>query len=141
LGAAGGSQAKPARAGGDAGQSPIALLAEAQLWRVPQRYTVEQLQTLQAKVDSWPPELRAGPLYLLGRAWKNAGQLNLSTDAMLQVATLYPEQHDLVLLGLEAAYTNLRSVEMTEAQRVGQWLVQRHPDSGQAREIRGELGQ
>ncbi len=118
----------------------VTILAEAQLWRVPQRYSVEQLQELQNRVESWPTELRAGPLYLLGKSWKNAGQLNLAADAMLQVATLYPEQHDLVLLGLEAAYTTLRTVDPAEAARVGQWLVQQHPESGQADEIQRELG-
>jgi hypothetical protein len=59
---------------------------------------------------------------------------------MLQVATLYPEQHDLVLLGLEAAYTTLRTLDPAEATRVGQWLVQLHPESGQADEIQRELG-
>lgn len=130
--------------GNQVGASPfpneVAFLAEAQLWRVPQRYSVEQLQELQNKVESWPTALRAGPLYLLGKSWKNAGQLNLAADAMLQVATLYPEQHDLVLLGLEAAYTTLRTLDPAEATRVGQWLVQLHPESGQADEIQRELG-
>lgn len=126
----------------DFGSAPneVALLAEAQLWRVPQRFTVEQLQELQNRVESWPTELRAGALYLLGKSWKNAGQLNLAADAMLQVATRYPEQHDLVLLGLEAAYTTLRTLDPAEATRVGEWLVQLHPESGQADEIQRELG-
>lgn len=139
-GTSGGSRASENPVGAGPLPNEVAFLAEAQLWRVPQRYSVEQLQELQNKVESWPTELRAGPLYLLGKSWKNTGQLNLAADAMLQVATLYPEQHDLVLLGLEAAYTTLRTLDPAEATRVGQWLVQLHPESGQADEIQRELG-
>lgn len=121
-------------------QRAAGWLAEAQLWRIPRGYSVEQLQVLQARADAGPVELGAGPQCLLGRLWKNAGQANRAIDASLQVATRYPEQHDLVLLGLETAYTTLRGVDPAEASRVGQWLVQLQPNSGQADEIRRELG-
>jgi tetratricopeptide (TPR) repeat protein len=115
-------------------------IARAQLWRLPQNRSPEELRLLQTQLAAFPVEARAGALLVLGKLWKAAGKPDLAADSFLQIAVLYPEQHDLVLLGLEAAYYTLRELDREEAARVGQWLVQRHPSAAQTDEIRKELG-
>ena len=119
---------------------PREAIAIAQLWRLPQPRSREQLKIMQAQLEAFPPEVKAGPLLVVGKHWKGAGEPKLAADAFLQLASLYPEQHDLVLLGLEAAYYTLRELDREDAVRVGEWLVARHPDAMQTDEIRKELG-
>jgi hypothetical protein len=120
--------------------SPLEAIATAQLWRLPQNRSPQTLKLMQAQLDRFPAEVKAGPLLVMGKLWKNSGEPKLAADAFLQLATLYPEQHELVLLGLEAAYYTLRSLDRDDATRVGEWLVARHPNAPQTDEIRKELG-
>lgn len=119
---------------------PLPAIATAQLWRLPQNRSVQQLQQMQTQLNVFPDEAKAGPLLVMGKLWKNAGEAKLAADSFLQLAELYPDQHDLVLLGLEAAYYTLRDVDRDDAARVGELLVTRHPDAAQTDEIRKELG-
>lgn len=120
--------------------SPLEAIATAQLWRLPQRRSPQQLKQMQAQLDNFPTEVKAGALLVMGKLWKNSAEPRLAADAFLQLAALYPDQHDLVLLGLEAAYYTLRDVDRDDAARVGEWLIARHPAAAQTDEIRKELG-
>lgn len=118
----------------------IEAIARAQLWRLPQNRSLDDLRLMQAQLERFPGESKAGPLLVLGKLWKSAGKPEAAADAFLRIAALYPEQHDLVLLGLEAAYYTLRDLDQNDAKRVGQWLVHRHPEAAQTVDIRKELG-
>ncbi|MBL8890666.1 MAG: hypothetical protein JNL67_11875 [Planctomycetaceae bacterium] len=120
--------------------SAMEAIARAQLWRLPQNRSLDDLQSMHSELERFPQDAKAGPLLVLGKLWKGAGKPEVAADAFLQIAALYPEQHDLVLLGLEAAYYTLRDLDQNEAKRVGQWLVHRHPTAAQTVDIRKELG-
>ncbi|MDP1561160.1 MAG: hypothetical protein Q8M16_07165 [Pirellulaceae bacterium] len=119
---------------------PLEAIATAQLWRRPQSRSPQQLKQMQAQLDAFPAEVKAGALLVMGKLWKNSAEPKLAADAFLQLAALYPNQHDLVLLGLEAAYYTLRDMDRDDAARVGEWLIARHPNAAQTDEIRKELG-
>ncbi len=122
------------------GSHSVQAIATAQLWRLTGNWSPPQIEALQKELDQFPNEVKAGPLLLLGKIRKNAGQTAEATDCFLQIATLYPEQHDLVLLALEAAYLSLRDLDPSESSDVGQWLVRQFPKSPQADEILRQVG-
>ncbi len=123
-----------------AGSESVQAIATSQLWRLPRKWSPSEIEALQKNLDQFPDEVKAGPLLLMGKIRKNAGQTAEAIDCFLQIATLYPEQHDLVLLALEAAYLALRDLDPSEATDVGQWLVRQFPQSPQADEILRQVG-
>jgi tetratricopeptide (TPR) repeat protein len=133
-------EALAARSRGTDPRDPLAAVAEAQLWRGPRSWTPEQVDSLQATLEQFPPEIKAGPWLVLGKLRKNVGQSERAADAFLQIAAVYPEQHDLVLLGLESAYFTLKELDPDDALRVGRWLVQQYPESPQAAAIKKQVG-
>ena len=119
-------------------RSPLSLLAETQLWRVP-LINREPLRT--ARVDRWrtrsaelPPWLRSGPQYLVGRAL----QLHHETDrAALEYLWTPLMRHDdpvLSAASLSAAVVCLRDAgRMTSAEWLRAELLQRFPATSAAR--------
>lgn len=110
----------------------IAGLATAQLWRTQTTASAADLAQRESAIENLPGDLQAGPRLVLGRLMKSANDDRAAVVQFLKVATLYPEQHALVLLGLDQAYLTLKGLGDPQAETVGQWLKQRFPDSSAA---------
>lgn len=110
----------------------IAALANAQLWRLETQVSDTRLAEIEKQLQSIPVRLQSGPLLVVGRLKKMANQPRAAVADFLRIATLYPQQHHLVLLGLDQAYLTLNGLEDPQAVLVGRWLKQRFPDSNQA---------
>ena len=116
--------------------SPVALLAQAQIWRN-QLVTVtpEMLQAWQESLAKLPAALRGGPTYLMGQA---QAKLDLHPDAeltLLRVAVLHPRQRTLGQAALFAAAKSLQAAGATaEARLIYQQAAELAPQSGLAQE-------
>lgn len=117
----------------------VVALAETQLWRLETDVDAARLAELQAGCEAIPEALRAGPLLQLARLKKNAGRPKDAVADFLRVATMYPQQYSLVLLGLDQAYLTLNGLGDGQAKQVGEWLKQRFPDSVAASAIPEDL--
>lgn len=113
----------------------LAALARTQLWRLESSVSPARLAEMQSELASVPRELQAGGWFLLGRFKKQAGKPKEATADFLRVATLYPDQHGLALLGLDQAYLTLNGINDPQADVVARWLKQRYPDSSAAMAI------
>lgn len=107
----------------------IALLAEAQLWRV-------RLATAgESDVESWerivprlPSLLRAGPYFVLGQAWARFDQRERAALSLLRVPIEYPEHYRLASEALELAARQLDQLERRdEAARLRREQAARFP--------------
>lgn len=107
-------------------------LAIAQLWRLESQPTEAALDKMQKKLGEMERTIRAGPLLVLARQYRLARQDRKAVLHFLEVSTSYPQQHALVLLGLDGAYLTLTSLDDPQSSIVGQWLTDRFPNSAQA---------
>ena len=118
----------------------IALLALAQTWRT-------MMQPSPAQVDSWeqliqklPPGWRAGPYYVLGRAYAQQGRWQEAALAWLRVPILYGRPRYLAARALVEAAGALERLEQTEpAARLYQELLQKWPDTPFAHQAQQRL--
>lgn len=115
--------------------SPLAHLANAQLWRLPADRSETQLTQLRQEILSWPAECRAGPWWILGNLYKQKQADDQAADAFLKVATVYQEQHDLVLLGLDAAYRTLQKSSQRESASIAVWMRRQFPNAPQTADL------
>jgi len=122
----------------NSGDSALAALAAAQLWRLQREPNEKWVSEAERKVAEFPAAVRAGPWLLLGRMSRQAGLGVQAADYFLQIPTLFPQQHDLVLLGLEGGYRTLMSEDPVEAEAIADWLLEQFPESAQADEIRSQ---
>ena len=114
----------------------IAALAEAQAWRATLvTASPEQLAMWTRKVDGFPEELRAGPYFILGRAWANRQQYDRAALALMHVPILYPDRRQLAAesLLLSASALN-RAGSKTEAQKLSRELMASYPETRSAQE-------
>ncbi len=114
----------------------IAALAEAQLWRVSiARVTDEQLAHWADKVERMPSRLRAGPYYVLGRAYGFRQQSDLSALNYLRAAILFSEQRPLAAESLLAAAGELHQAKQrAEALRLLDELIVDYGETRAAKE-------
>jgi tetratricopeptide (TPR) repeat protein len=76
------------------GDIRIALLSEAQLWRIAAGTAdAGQLAVWERTIDKLPDPLRAGPYLTYGRALGRSGRADQAALALLRVSILYPDQH------------------------------------------------
>gem|GEM_PF-1935584 len=113
-------------------------LVIAQLWRLENQPTQASLDKMQAKLGEMDREIRAGPLLVLARQCRLARQDRKAVLLFLEVSTSYPQQHSLVLLGLDGAYLTLNSLNDPQSAIVSQWLRDRFPDSARADSARAD---
>jgi len=74
----------------------IALLSEAQLWRIAAGTAdAGQLAGWERTLEKLPETLRAGPYLTYGRAVGRSGRADQAALALLRVSILYPDQHRL----------------------------------------------
>jgi len=86
------------------GDLRIALLSEAQLWRVAAGTAdAGQLAGWERTIDKLPEGLRAGPYLTYGRGLGRSGQADQAALTLLRVSILYPDQHRLAAEALWSA--------------------------------------
>ena len=85
------------------GDSRIALLAEAQLWRSAVVTADDQaVENWERVLDKIPEPLRAGPTLVVGRAWAQRNQPERAALLLTRVPILYADEH---LLAAEALWS------------------------------------
>lgn len=90
----------------------IALLAEAQLWRVRLAMAGESdVESWERIVPRLPLALRAGPYFVLGQAWARFDQRERAALSLLRVPIEYPEHYRLSSQALELAARQLELLE------------------------------
>lgn len=116
----------------------ISILASAQLLRSALATTDEaSLRRFADAVERSPAKLRAGPYYILGRAWYQRNQPTTAALYLLRNPILYPHDHRLASESLLLAAEALNKTEQkTEAQRLARELATSFPQSRAGREVR-----
>ena len=88
----------------------IAKLAEAQLWRVASvTADAGTIAGWEQAVEKIPADLRAGPLFVVGRAWSTRDDAERAALVLLRLPILYAEQQP--RLAAEALWTGGRMLE------------------------------
>ena len=129
-----------ARLTGDA-DARIAWLATAQLWRVEFRShpSLLNLRQWQSTVERMPPELRAGPYFVLAQAFVSQNDSQAAILAFLRVALLYPDQRRLARQALWTAALLLEKTDRQAYIRLLRELVERFPEADQVPEAKRRL--
>jgi hypothetical protein len=93
----------------------IALLAEAQRWRVRQAGVGEdELRRRRKTIERLARPLRAGPTFVLGQSLASAGKIDLAVAEFLRIPVEYEHERGLAAAGLSEAANLLRSVKRGE---------------------------
>ena len=123
----------------------VQSLARAQGWRLklvegePSKF---ELASWRQKVDGMPPRLRAGPMYLLGRAASLASDSEQAAADWLWLPLVYSDDEHLAARAcLEAADALSRLGRATEAETLYRELVEKYGWSPFADEARQKLGE
>ncbi len=121
----------------------VALLAEAQTWRTELfRATPQQAEAWARRVEAMPPQLRAGPYWLVGQAWAQAGRHDDAALALMRVPVLYPESRRLAAMALLAAAESLAADGQTKAaRRLFREVIDHAGDLASSRQARQYLQQ
>jgi|GEM_PF-433978 len=108
----------------------IALLALAQTWRTIVQPNPAQVDSWEQVIQKLPPGLRAGPYYVLGRAYAQQGRWQEAALAWLRVPILYGRPRYLAARALVEAAGALERLEQKEqAARLYQEVLQKWPDT------------
>lgn len=92
----------------------IAQLAYAQTWRAAANVDDAQLEAWRRLVEEMPEPLRAGPYYVLGRAWAQRQKWDEAALCLLRVPILYPQHRGLAARALLEAGHSLERLGQTE---------------------------
>lgn len=122
------------------GEQRIALLALAQTWRTIVHPEPAQVAAWEQAIQKLPPGLRAGPYYVLGRAYAQQGRWQEAALAWLRIPILYGRPRHLAARALgEAAGALERMGQTDQAVRLYQELLQKWPDTLFAHEAQQRL--
>lgn len=89
----------------------VAALALAQLWRSEVATAREQdIVGWEKRIDQMPVELRAGPYFVVGRAWAQKRKHEQAALSLLRVPLVYPHMRSLA-----AGATRLAAIELVKA--------------------------
>jgi tetratricopeptide (TPR) repeat protein len=113
------------------GDVRIALLSEAQLWRIAAGTAdAGQLAAWERTIDKLPEALRAGPYLVYGRALGRSGKAEQAAIALLRVSILYPDEHRLAAEALWSAGQMLENAaQPREAAGLYRELVRDYPQT------------
>ena len=119
----------------------IASLARALVWNATYvSATPAQLAAWSDEIETFPPSVRAGPYFVLGRALAQHKQFEDAALNLLRVQMLYPQDR---LLATAASYEAGRSLEgagtADAAVRIYRELIASDPQSRPATEAQGRL--
>jgi tetratricopeptide (TPR) repeat protein len=113
-----------------AGDARIALLAEAQRWRIGAAATEAEIARRLSIVERMPEPLRAGPYFLIGQAQARLKQAPGAALTLLRVPVLYPQHRELAAESLLAAARHLEQNDRREeALRVYRELITEYSES------------
>jgi len=122
-----------------------AWLARAQLWRlrVPAAdVTDNELASWETTISGLPPQLRAGPYYLLGRAALQRSEYDRAAAALMWLPTVYHENEVLTAQAAIDAATALQRIgRLSEARLLLEELTDDYGWSSAAGEARALLAQ
>ncbi len=120
----------------------IALLALTQTWRTYIQVTPDQLKNWQRTIQNLPDPLRAGPYYVLGRAWAQQGQWEEAALAWLRIPILYGRPRLVSARALlEAGQALDRLGHPDQSARLYQELIRTYPESAYVSEATQRLEQ
>ena len=86
----------------------LAQMAEAQTWRLElTTVTPEKAAQWRDRIETFPPELRGGPCFVLGRAFLNLKDFDSAALAFLKTALVYDQNPALAAEALRLAQTSL----------------------------------
>jgi tetratricopeptide (TPR) repeat protein len=124
-----------------ADKSRVALLAEAQLWRVKvATASAEAVQQWARRVESIPQPLRGGPHYVVGQARAKLGDHDQAAIAFMHVPILFSHQSGLAAESLLAAGRSLTySKRNTAAARLFHEVIRDYPKLPVAAEAQQRL--
>lgn len=107
----------------------LAILATAQYWRASVATAdADRVAGWQRRVADVPDALRAGPWWVIGRAWARLGDVERAALAMLHVPVLYPGERALSADALFSAGQLLDAAgQPAAALRLGQELIAGYP--------------
>ncbi len=122
-------------------QPPLTVLAEAQLWRVKAIQTEEipllVVQRWQKRAATFPQELRAGPQFVVGRAFQLRHKPDIAVLELLWAPLMAADDPVLAASGLAEAIRCLEASGRGEsARRLRLELQQRYSNTSAARQIR-----
>ncbi len=114
----------------DAADPRVAVLAEAQQWRVEGvRSTPAERARWMRTVEAMPEPLQAGPYFALGQAQAQAGEHEQAALSLLRVAIVYPHQRPLAArAALEAARAIEHLGRPGQAERLYEEVLQEYKD-------------
>lgn len=107
----------------------LAILATAQYWRASVASAdADRVAGWQRRVTDVPETLRAGPWWVIGRAWARLEDVERAALAMLHVPVLYPQERALSADALLSAAQLLDAAgQPAAAMRLNQELISRYP--------------
>jgi hypothetical protein len=119
----------------------VAELAAAQLWRTQiVSATPEQVDRWRQSVRKFPPTVRAGPYYVIGRALARQGRHEQAALALMRVPILYSGERTLAAESLWGAAGQLKRLGATaESARLYRELAADYPESPLADAAGAEL--
>jgi tetratricopeptide (TPR) repeat protein len=121
--------------------SRLSPLAEAQSWRATiASAPVEHLSHWARRIETFPDDLRAGPYFILGRAWSNRGNYEQAALALMHVPILFPGDRPLAAESLWLAAQSLeKHGDVAEAMQLYRELSASYPEARSASLARAEL--
>jgi tetratricopeptide (TPR) repeat protein len=121
--------------------SRLSPLAEAQSWRATiASAPPEHLTHWARRIETFSAELRAGPYFIVGRAWSHRGEEERAALALMHVPILYPGQRPLAAESLWLAGQVLdKHGDAAEAIQLYRELAASYPEARSAALARTEL--
>lgn len=117
------------------GDTRIAALARAQLWRTQAAITPNTLAEWEKSLADIPENLRAGPYFVLATGFSRQLQPEAAALSYLKVPVLFPRERRLAARALlEAAQESTRLGRSEDARLLQRELMQQYPDSPEASE-------
>jgi len=109
----------------------VAELATAQLWRTQMvSATPEQVDRWRRAVRKFPPAVRGGPYYVVGKALARQGRHEQAALAFMRVPILYPQERSLAAESLWGAAGQLKRLGLTaESAALYRELADDYPES------------
>lgn len=106
----------------------LAILATTQYWRASVSADADRVAGWQRRIAEVPESLRAGPWWVVGRAWARLGDVERAALAMLHVPVLYPGERALSADALFNAALLLDAAgQPAAALRLNQELIAGYP--------------
>jgi tetratricopeptide (TPR) repeat protein len=123
-------------------QQRVSWLARAQLWRSSENRTADEIERFGALIDKMPEPIRAGPQFMLARAYQQAGKHVDAALAYLWIPFVYAPDSELAVEStLLAAQASRRAGLTADAEKLFREVIAKHPETSWSREAQDGLKQ